>query len=316
MTIPRHVDTGGTIPGGILKTRAYYVKTVAGDDITISTTLGGSTLNITNDGTGTFIMYVEASDTEDTGSGSGAEFTGTYEVAPSSLTGGASGVNLDLTLTYAVLSLVLDQAGTLYISAPTVTITGSTGTNATASASVTAITIGDSTGYVVDVFSEPDGGPNVECFWVTMPKPPDYAMETQGPWVKPGRYTILYTVVHDPPWLGIDFISTPPLSCDVDYLVCYYYQFGPFTRAQMFEAFSITTPGAESALFRGIRDRTIHNAFAYSRSDGSYAESVPASTVTGGWPNNSMPTLYCISCKQREIATNLYQMIATFVPAT
>lgn len=39
--------TGGTIPTGITAGTVYYVKTVSGNDITLSTTSGGSTLDIT-----------------------------------------------------------------------------------------------------------------------------------------------------------------------------------------------------------------------------------------------------------------------------
>lgn len=41
---------GGSMPGGISAGTIYFVKTVAGNDITISTTLGGGTLDITTDG--------------------------------------------------------------------------------------------------------------------------------------------------------------------------------------------------------------------------------------------------------------------------
>jgi hypothetical protein len=41
---------GGVMPGGISTGTIYYVKTVSGDAITISATLGGSTLTITTDG--------------------------------------------------------------------------------------------------------------------------------------------------------------------------------------------------------------------------------------------------------------------------
>lgn len=41
------VPTGGTIPTGITAGTVYFVKTVSGNDITISTTSGGSTLDIT-----------------------------------------------------------------------------------------------------------------------------------------------------------------------------------------------------------------------------------------------------------------------------
>jgi hypothetical protein len=39
--------TGGTIPTGVTAGTVYYVKTLSGNDITISTTSGGSTLDIT-----------------------------------------------------------------------------------------------------------------------------------------------------------------------------------------------------------------------------------------------------------------------------
>lgn len=41
---------GGTLPGGISVGTVYYVKTVSGNDITISATVGGATLDITTDG--------------------------------------------------------------------------------------------------------------------------------------------------------------------------------------------------------------------------------------------------------------------------
>lgn len=41
------VPTGGTIPTGITAGTVYYVKTVSSNDITISTTQGGATLDIT-----------------------------------------------------------------------------------------------------------------------------------------------------------------------------------------------------------------------------------------------------------------------------
>lgn len=41
---------GGSMPGGISTGTIYFVKTVSGNDITISTTMGGSTLDITTDG--------------------------------------------------------------------------------------------------------------------------------------------------------------------------------------------------------------------------------------------------------------------------
>lgn len=44
-------DPVGTLPGNVTEGTTYYVITVAGNDLTISTTLGGATLNITSDGT-------------------------------------------------------------------------------------------------------------------------------------------------------------------------------------------------------------------------------------------------------------------------
>lgn len=43
---------GGTLPTGITAGTIYHVKTVSGNDITISTTQGGSTLDLTTTGTG------------------------------------------------------------------------------------------------------------------------------------------------------------------------------------------------------------------------------------------------------------------------
>jgi len=43
---------GGTLPTGITAGTLYFVKTVSGDDITISTTQGGSAVDITAAGTG------------------------------------------------------------------------------------------------------------------------------------------------------------------------------------------------------------------------------------------------------------------------
>jgi hypothetical protein len=63
MTIPGHTFAvndrialfpayGSSLPTGITEGTLYYVKTVSGDDITISTTQGGSTLDITAIGDG------------------------------------------------------------------------------------------------------------------------------------------------------------------------------------------------------------------------------------------------------------------------
>jgi hypothetical protein len=41
---------GGTLPGGLAVSTTYYVKTVSGNDITLSTSMGGATLDITADG--------------------------------------------------------------------------------------------------------------------------------------------------------------------------------------------------------------------------------------------------------------------------
>lgn len=41
---------GGSLPTGITEGTVYFVKTVSGGDFTVSTTAGGSTLNITADG--------------------------------------------------------------------------------------------------------------------------------------------------------------------------------------------------------------------------------------------------------------------------
>ena len=43
---------GSTLPGGMTEGVVYYVLTVVGDVVTLSTTLGGSTLNITSAGDG------------------------------------------------------------------------------------------------------------------------------------------------------------------------------------------------------------------------------------------------------------------------
>lgn len=43
---------GSTLPGGVVEGTVYYVLTVTGDDVTLSETLGGSTLNITSAGDG------------------------------------------------------------------------------------------------------------------------------------------------------------------------------------------------------------------------------------------------------------------------
>lgn len=42
----------GTLPGGTATSTTYFVKTVAGNDITLSATLGGATLDLTTDGEG------------------------------------------------------------------------------------------------------------------------------------------------------------------------------------------------------------------------------------------------------------------------
>lgn len=47
-----YATPGVTLPGGITSGTLYFVKTVSGDQITLSTTLGGSTLDITTDGGG------------------------------------------------------------------------------------------------------------------------------------------------------------------------------------------------------------------------------------------------------------------------
>lgn len=44
-------DAGGALPGGISGTTIYFVKTVTTDTITLSTTQGGATLDITSTGT-------------------------------------------------------------------------------------------------------------------------------------------------------------------------------------------------------------------------------------------------------------------------
>jgi hypothetical protein len=43
---------GGTLPTGLTAGTIYYVKTVSGNDITLSATVGGATQNITADGAG------------------------------------------------------------------------------------------------------------------------------------------------------------------------------------------------------------------------------------------------------------------------
>lgn len=43
---------GGSLPGGITEGVVYFIKTASGSSYTISTTLGGSTLDITSDGAG------------------------------------------------------------------------------------------------------------------------------------------------------------------------------------------------------------------------------------------------------------------------
>jgi hypothetical protein len=47
--IPQAVPNS-TLPGGVVSGTTYFVKTVSGDQITLSATLGGSTLVITADG--------------------------------------------------------------------------------------------------------------------------------------------------------------------------------------------------------------------------------------------------------------------------
>ena len=49
---------GGSLPGGVTEGVAYFVKTVSGKDITVSTTLGGDTLPVTSDGAG-FAQKIE-----------------------------------------------------------------------------------------------------------------------------------------------------------------------------------------------------------------------------------------------------------------
>lgn len=43
---------GGTLPTGIVEATIYFVKTVSGDDITLSTTQGGGTIDLTTVGAG------------------------------------------------------------------------------------------------------------------------------------------------------------------------------------------------------------------------------------------------------------------------
>lgn len=43
---------GSSLPGGITEGVPYWVKTVSGDQVTISTTQGGTTLDITSAGDG------------------------------------------------------------------------------------------------------------------------------------------------------------------------------------------------------------------------------------------------------------------------
>ena len=50
------LGVGATIPVGITVGQRYYVKSVSVNNITLSTTVGGATLNITADGSGT--IYV------------------------------------------------------------------------------------------------------------------------------------------------------------------------------------------------------------------------------------------------------------------
>lgn len=56
--------TGSTLPGGITEGTAYFVKTVSGSAITISTTQGGSTLDITSVGAGRAVRHVPITITE------------------------------------------------------------------------------------------------------------------------------------------------------------------------------------------------------------------------------------------------------------
>lgn len=304
------IDSTLTNPGGISKARAYFVKTVpSADTLTLSATDGGATLDITSAGTGTITLY--APDTANPGSGAGAEFTADYRVtvSPDAAASSGSGISASFELYYAVNSLVLDQAGDGYLSDPAVTITGTASENATASADASAITVGSSTGYVVESGSEPTDGPQVEAFWVTMPVPGTRTLETNLPWVRPGTFRAKSNIVHQPPWPGIDTEATPARSADFPALVQENFQFGPFTRAQMFTTFSFTTPGASSRRL-DIPDRSIHNAINLIDDDGGYAESFPASTVTGIYGG-----LACDSCKQEEIATNIYRMRSIFFPA-
>lgn len=47
-----HADPNGTLPTGVTEGTLYYVKTVSGSEITISTSSGGATVNLTADGYG------------------------------------------------------------------------------------------------------------------------------------------------------------------------------------------------------------------------------------------------------------------------
>lgn len=294
--IVRFISTG-TLPGGTIDTRFYYViaSGLTSDDFKVSLTLGGSTIDVTSIGTGTHTLFTPSAAA---GQGAGGTFSSASYSVTVPVTGG-TGTGATFSLTYAVNSIAVVTAGTMYFGTIPVTVSG----NATATAALTS-TAGtiSATGYIIDASVEEQQGSNLLLVkWQTMPIPPTKVRQIDVGVLFHGYATIPQDgrFQHNPPWPGFEWTPVNRIAGSFPGKLTMTFQIGPPTLPQ---TYTVTTPASVSKLFP-IPNKTIVNAYTASLVDGTYAEQFPASTTTG-W--DEATRIAIVKAYEEQIAGTIY----------
>ena len=101
------------------------------------------------------------------------------------------------------------------------------------------------------------------------------------------------------------------MSCDVDMVEQRDFQFGQFLNKATFETFSITSEAAANGIGLKIPQRTIHNGYHYTSTDGEYQEIIAASVITGQYGDQ-----YCLESRQQRVEGDIYMLASRFTPVT
>lgn len=244
------------------------------------------------------------------GKGVGSKFqTPTYQAI--STTSGGTGAGAIISLTWAVDSIVVTAGGTMYDlggTAPTVTLTG----NATATATLQDQGWTLPAAYVVDGWIESQEDKNKDMvYWVTMSLPPTRSYQISVPFTYPAFLNVTTGFFdsgffHIPPWPGYDFdVPSAHLSGQFTGTKTLSYNLGPFSLNQ---CFATTSPGSASHIF-SVGPRTIHNAWNIAKTDGTYAENIPASAIVGYDASG-----YLAETDQRNLIGNIWEAWTIYLP--